>query len=827
MAEKKKSKKPVAADLPPDVAGFLNTLPVMIRVTAPDGSDLWFNHSWLKFTGKSLEEQLSGRWLEAVHPDDRALVREAQSPAAGDGKRLQIRFRLCRHDGRYRRVTCSGTPRIGAQGEFLGVLYSIIDVHDLYTDEEYDKLEHLLSRVTSQLTTERMRAAEAETQAEQLRGGERGAMSARATTERQFQMLVQGITDYAVFLLDTEGHITTWNPGAQRIKGYTAKEIIGKHFSLFYTPEDRAAGVPKQLLETAAREGRCEIENWRVRKNGTRFWAHVVIDAVRDSSGKLIGFAKIVRDLTDRRAAEFESRQLRLLIQGVRDYAIFLLDRDGNVTTWNPGAERIKGYSAAEIIGRNISTFYTEEDRAAGLPQQALETAKREGRYETENWRVRKDGSRFWANVVIDAIHDDSGELLGFAKITRDLTERQEAQEELHKAREQLFQLQKMEAIGQLTGGVAHDFNNLLTIILGNVDMANRALVDQKQGAVEKARRMLGNALAGAKRAASLTQRLLAFARRQPLDPKPIDVSRFIANIGEFLTRTLGEQIHVEAVTGGSMWKILADPAQLESAILNIALNARDAMHGGGKLTIEAANAFLDQSYAKLNPEVTPGQYVAISVSDTGSGMTPDVLARVFEPFFTTKAAGQGTGLGLAQVYGFVRQSGGNVKIYSEPGEGTMVRIYLPRLTSKTEVEDVSHTEEVYGASGETILVVEDDPAVLEYVTAVLTDLHYRVLTAIDGPSGIRMLETDGENIDLLLTDVVMPGMSGRVLADQAKRMKPGIKILFMTGYSQNAIVHEGRLDQGVHLVQKPVTPTELANRVRDLLDQSDEPVPA
>ena len=824
MAEQKNSEKAVAADLPSDVAAFFNSLPVMIRVTAPDGGDLWFNYCWLKFTGKSLEEQLSGQWLDDIHPEDRAAVQEAQSHPAGDRKRLQLRFRLRRHDGQYRRVACSGTPRIDKRGDFLGVLYSIIDVHDLYTDQEYDKLEDLLSRATAQLSVERTRAGEAAAEAANSRSGEREAIAARVDTERQFQMLVEGITDYAVFLLDIEGHVTTWNSGAERIKGYTAEEIIGKHFSVFYTPEDQAAGVPRRLLQTAAQEGRVEVLDWRVRKDGRRFWANVVIDAVRDTSGKLLGFAKIVRDLSGRRAAEMESRQLRLLIQGVRDYAIFLLDPEGNVTTWNPGAERIKGYTPDEIIGQNFSRFYTEEDRAAGVPQQVLETAAREGRAEVESWRVRKDGSRFWANVVIDAIRDNAGKILGFAKITRDLTERREAQEELNKAREQLFQLQKMEAIGQLTGGVAHDFNNLLTIIIGNVDMAHRSLTEQKQGAIEKARRMLGNALAGAKRAASLTQRLLAFARRQPLDPKQIDVNRFIANIGEFLTRTLGEQIHIEAVTGGSLWKISADPAQLESAILNIALNARDAMPGGGKLTIEAANAHLDLSYAKRNPEITPGQYVAISISDTGSGMPPDVLSRVFEPFFTTKAAGQGTGLGLAQVYGFVRQSGGNVKIYSEPGEGTMVRIYMPRLTSKTETEETSNTEEVFGASGETILVVEDDPAVLEYITAVLTDLHYRVLTATDGPSGIKMLETDGENIDLLLTDVVMPGMSGRVLAEQARRVKPGIKILFMTGYSQNAIVHEGRLDEGVHLVQKPVTPPELANRVRDLLDQ---PVPA
>jgi signal transduction histidine kinase/CheY-like chemotaxis protein len=421
----------------------------------------------------------------------------------------------------------------------------------------------------------------------------------------------------------------------------------------------------------------------------------------------------------------------------------------------------------------------------------------------------------------MDAIYDDEGKLAGFAKITRDLTERRNAQEELTRAREQLFQLQKMEAIGQLTGGVAHDFNNLLTIIIGNVDMAERALAGQKPGSGDKARRLLGNALAGAKRAANLTQRLLAFARRQPLDPKPIDMSRFIANMGDFLTRTLGEEIHVEAVTGGSLWRIEADPAQLESAILNVALNARDAMPGGGKLTIEAVNTYLDDNYVRFNPEIAPGQFVAISITDTGSGMTPEVMAHVFEPFFTTKSTGQGTGLGLAQVYGFVRQSGGNVKIYSEPGEGTMVKIYVPRLVSKGAADELPPVEPVYGSGGETILVVEDDPAVLDYVTEVLTDLHYRVLQASEGASAVKILQSDANNIDLLLTDVIMPGISGRIVAEEARRLKPGIKVLFMTGYSQNAIVHQGRLDQGVHLIQKPVTPPELANRVRRLLDQS------
>jgi PAS domain S-box-containing protein len=805
--------------LPEEIAGFLNTLPVMLRLTATDGQDIWFSRSWLEFTGRSFAEESDGGWMEGIHPDDLDRVQKVNSRQP-NGQQSQLRFRLRRNDGEYRWVSCSGTPRYDENGKFLGQIFSSMDIEELYTEEEYSNLEQLLAKATAQISAEQARTATAEASVALGQARVQKAVEARTQTERQFRQLVQGITDYAVFLLDPKGYVTTWNPGAERIKGYRAGEIIGKHFSVFYTEADRAAGLPAKVLEIAAREGRYETESWRVRKDGSRFWAHVVLDAIREDGETLVGFAKVTRDLTERRQAEVESRQLKLLIEGVKDYAIFLLDPKGNVTTWNTGAERIKGYTADEIIGRHFSVFYTEEDRAVGAPQQALETAAREGRFETENWRVRKDGSRFWANVVMDAIRDENGNIAGFAKITRDLTERKTAQEELTKAREQLFQLQKMEAVGQLTGGVAHDFNNLLTIIIGNIDMACRTIADNKAGATDKARRLLGNAMAGAKRAASLTQRLLAFARKQPLNPKPIDVTRFINNVGDFLARTLGEQVEVEVVTSGSSWKIEADPAQLESAILNIALNARDAMPNGGKLTIEAANTHLDGAYARFNPEITPGQYVTISITDTGTGMTPEVMTHVFEPFYTTKDVGKGTGLGLAQVYGFVRQSGGNVKIYSESGEGTMVKIYLPRYIAKGAAEELPAADAVYGSGGETILVVEDDPAVLEYVAEVLKDLNYRVLEAAEGATAVKILESDALDVDLLLTDVVMPGMSGRIVAEQAKRLKPNIKVLFMTGYSQNAIVHQGRLDQGVHLIQKPVTPPELANRIRDLLDQ-------
>jgi len=512
-------------------------------------------------------------------------------------------------------------------------------------------------------------------------------------------------------------------------------------------------------------------------------------------------------------------RKFRLFVEGVVDYAIYMLDRNGTVASWNLGAERIKGYTASEIVGRNFRVFFAEEDIAAGLPDQILETAARVGRFESEGWRVRKDGSRFWANAVVDAIRDENGELIGYSKITRDMTERRDSQDELNRAREQLFQMQKFEAIGQLTGGIAHDFNNLLTIVIGNVELAQRHLEQKAAASPQTILRLLGNALTGAKRAATLTQRLLAFARRQPLDAKALNVNKFISSMGEFLQRTLGEQIDVEAVGSGGLWQVEIDPVQLESALLNLALNARDAMPSGGKLTIEANNVYLDQHYGRANPEVAPGQYVLISMSDTGVGMDNDTLARAFEPFFTTKMAGQGTGLGLSQVYGFVKQSGGHIKVYSELNEGTTVKLYLPRLVSENKGAEDDAQQVPASGGGETILVTEDDPAVLEYIVEVLRDLDYRVLQATDGDSALEYLEDEALRIDLLLSDVVMPRMNGRTLADQARRLKPDIKVLFMTGYSQNAIVHQGRLDPGVHLIQKPLSQAQLASRIRDILD--------
>ncbi|MHC2335285.1 PAS domain S-box-containing protein [Bradyrhizobium sp. USDA 4454] len=641
---------------------------------------------------------------------------------------------------------------------------------------------------------------------------------------QRLQLLIDAITDYAIYLVEPDGKIASWNSGAARMKGYSADEIIGRPLSTFYTPEDQAAGLPQKALAVATEQGRFSSEGWRVRKDGSRFWATVVIDAVRDRNGSLIGFAKVTRDVTERteatKALLDSERRYRRLIEAVVDYAIFQLDASGVIVTWNPGAERIKGYAPDEIIGQHFSRFYTEEDRTNRVPDRALEQARQSGRFEAEGWRVRKDGTKFWASVVIDRIVDESGAVVGFAKITRDISERRNAQEALAKVQEQLLASQKLEAVGQLSGGVAHDFNNLLMIVIGNLETMERH--GRQLAGNPNFQRALSHAKRGAQRAASLTSRLLAFSRRQALSPKPVELNNFLNSLQEFLQRTLGERVDVQTVGSAGLWQIEVDPNHLESAILNLAINARDAMPEGGKLTIEASNVSADHEYSLRNPELSPGQYVVISITDTGVGMSHDTLSHAFEPFFTTKEVGHGTGLGLSQVYGFVKQSGGHIKIYSELGYGTNVKMYFPRHRGPVlEHEEIDEpVAEAESSKVETILVVEDDEDLRTYVSELLRELNYRVLTAGSAQSALTILLQEQPHIDLLLTDVVMPGMNGRELGKRAAEMRHGLKILYMTGYSQNAVIHHGRLDQGVELLEKPVSQAKLALRVREILDR-------
>jgi len=530
----------------------------------------------------------------------------------------------------------------------------------------------------------------------------------------------------------------------------------------------------------------------------------VVLDAIRDENGTLIGLAKITRDLTERRAAQEilreSERQFRLLVKGVTDYAIYLLDPNGIVTNWNDGAERIKGYKAEEIVGQHFSRFYTEADRAAGLPAAALHTALTVGRFEAENWRVRKDGALFWANVVIDAIRDDGGRLVGFAKITRDITQRRETERKLQDAQIQRAYAQKMEALGQFTGGVAHDFNNMLMIVSGHAQMLRKRVADDP-----KLLRGIEAIELACRQAESLTRQLLTFSRRQPLHAENVRVDACIESIRAMLGSSLGSGVRMIANIPPDTWPIRIDINEFELAVVNLALNARDAMSQGGVLTITTENVVLQ------GPETAQklaGEFVALSVSDNGSGIAEDILPRVFEPFFTTKHRAKGSGLGLAQVHGFAHQSGGTVTIRSALGQGTTVTLLLPRAPNEEEVRPDSAAGPHEKRTG-TVLLVEDNPEVAEVTADLLEQLGYRAEQAGDAEAALEAIQQ--QSFDLVVSDVVMAGpMDGLGLARALRQRNPGLPILLVTGYTQRGDL----LDDEFTVIRKPFRLAELSRAI-------------
>jgi len=627
-------------------------------------------------------------------------------------------------------------------------------------------------------------------------------------SEARFRAAAQA-TSHVVWDLDLASGRIWWSSEAARVFGYAPAEM-GADLEAWRSrihPEDRER-VDASSRRAVEQRHPYWSEKYRfLHKDGSILEVEDRGYLILDAAGVPVQFVGGLSDITDRERILAQLAQQAALLDEAQD-AIVVLDMDRRVTFWNRGAERIYGWTAPEAMNRPIAALVGGD--AAELDA-AVEAVRTGGQWRGSLSQRTGAGAPLIVEANWTLVRTPGGAPRAILAIHSDVTERRALEEQLRRS-------QRLETIGQLTGGIAHDFNNLLTVILGNAELLLEAA-----GEDGRLSRLAATTRTAAERGAELTSRLLAFARRQPLDPKPVDVDRLLADMDDLLRRALGGGVEVKLVRSAGLWPALVDAPQLESAILNLCVNARDAMPGGGRLIIETANVDLGADYAATQAEVVPGPYVLIAVSDTGTGMPPDTVARVFDPFFTTKEAGKGTGLGLSMVYGFIKQSRGHVGIYSEPGVGTTLKLYLPRASAAvTAVEAGLAVGEPEGGSG-TILVVEDDELVRGHVAVQLAGLGYRVLTAASGPEALEIVR-GAEELDLLFTDIVMPGgMNGRALAEAARRLRPGLPVLFTSGYARNAIVHHGRLDAGVQLLSKPYRRQELAAKVRQVLGRTRE----
>jgi PAS domain S-box-containing protein len=615
--------------------------------------------------------------------------------------------------------------------------------------------------------------------------------------------LFDEVEGHAALLMDPAGNVSEWHPCSERLLGYRAAEILGKSFACFYPAED-AGGNPLQKLAAARSQGRAEEEGWRLRKDGSRFWAWTCVTAIRDERGVLVAYGKVIRDLTERRRAA-------TLFQPVVDNAddsIVTIDTRGRILLFNRAAERTFGYSQGEVMGQNVRMLMPEPHQSAHDTYIAnyLQTGQPRvlgiGRELTGK---RKDGSLFPIQLQVSAFELE--EQRHFIGMVRDLTNSKRLEDRLR-------QSQKLEAVGQLAAGIAHDFNNLVTVICGYSDIMHLRLPagDPMIAMLEEVREA-GN------RAAALTQQLLAFSRKQMLAPKVLDLNTVVRRVEVMLRRLIGADIGLASHLDASIGLVKVDPGQLEHVLINLAVNARDAMPSGGQLTIETSTVQLTDE--NNPPDCRPGEYVLLAVTDTGCGMPPEVKRHVFEPFFTTKEPGKGTGLGLATAYGIVRQSEGQIVIYSEEGSGTTVKVYFPRvheLASEGEAFSIP-VERPRGT--ETVLLAEDEPALRALAEEILQSCGYTVLTAEDGLEAIRKAEEYPGAIDLLISDVVMPHCGGRAVADRVAAMKPGVKVLFVSGYTDDAVVRHGIVEAEAAFLQKPYSSASLAQKAREVLDRA------
>jgi len=625
-----------------------------------------------------------------------------------------------------------------------------------------------------------------------------------------FRLLVEAVKDYGIFMLDPVGNVTSWNPGAEKSKGYPATEIIGKHFSCFYTDEDAAAGKPQRGLQIALEEGRFEEVGLRLRKGGVPFWAIVTITGIHDSFGQHIGFANVTRDITERKQAEemlgLRARAIASLVQGlcITDPA----QPDNPIIHVNDSFLRITGYAREDVIGKNCRLLQgpnTSPEATARIRS----AVRDEQTCMLEILNYRKDGTPFWNGLSISPIHNADGAVTHFVGVLTDVSPMKLLEQQFHQA-------QKMEAIGQLAGGVAHDFNNLLTVISGYSELLLGMLPPNDPNRVPvKAISEAGE------RAAGLTRQLLFFSRRAVLETKVLDLNSVVKDAEKMLRRMIGEHILLTAVLSPTISRIRGDAGQIGQILMNLAVNAQDAMPQGGKLTIETSDIHLDEADAAQFSECKPGRYVQLAVSDSGCGMTPEIKAHIFEPFFTTKGPGRGTGLGLATVYGIVKQSGGSINLYTEPGRGTTFKIYLPAIDEQLPASTLDQRSEKVNGGNETILLVEDDDAVRAIALVALRTQGYTVVQSESGTNALRTLDAQPRRIDLLVTDVVMPGISGRELAETLRARHSNLKVLYLSGYTDDAVVRHGILQAEVAYLQKPYTPLALARKVRAVLDET------
>ena len=602
-------------------------------------------------------------------------------------------------------------------------------------------------------------------------------------------------------------------------------------------PDDKP-GVIAAIDAVIARGGRY-AHQYRVRRaDGRYYWIEANGRVDKAADGTPLRFPGVVLDVEQRRAVEAERDRATTLLRAFMESVpgvVYAKDRDGRIIMANRGTGELIGKPPEEYLGKTDMEMLEDSAQAAAVmanDRRIMEGCRTEEL--EEDVRLADGTPAIWLSTKAPFMDPATGEVVGLVGASIDITARKAAEAQLkainetleqrvalavaerEQAEEALRQSQKMEAVGQLTGGIAHDFNNLLTGITGSLEMLTARVA---QGRVGELDRYVTAAQGAARRAAALTHRLLAFSRRQTLDPRPTNVNRLVAGMEELIRRTVGPGVAVEVVAAGGLWSTLVDPNQLENALLNLCINARDAMPDGGRLTIETANRWLDSRAAKAR-DLEPGQYLALCVSDTGVGMTPEVIAKAFDPFFTTKPIGLGTGLGLSMIYGFARQSGGHVRIYSEVGHGAMVCLYLPRHHADPETAEAvpELSAPPRDAAGEMVLVVDDEPTVRMLVTEVLEELGYSAIEAIDGPSGLKVLQSD-MRIDLLISDVGLPGgMNGRQLADAARMARPGLRVLFITGYAENAVISHGHLDPGMHVMTKPFSMEAMGARIRELI---------